>query len=136
MNYLTKNKIALYLAVIFMAGGITGTVIAWGSAKGKFSQPPSMDKVCTKMQDRLKSQLELTPDQLERIQPILDRTSQEMRAIHEKTMKEIDEAIQRSHAEIARELNPEQRRKLEALQQERRELMEKRLKRPPGPSTL
>jgi Spy/CpxP family protein refolding chaperone len=134
MNSLTQSKIILYLAIIFVAGGITGTVIAWGSAKRKMADPPSMEKVCSSLQERLKTKLELTPDQLKKIQPILDQAAQEMQAIHGKTMEQIDQTVRRTHEEIAKELSPAQKKKLAELDSERCEFMQKRLNR--GPSQL
>lgn len=132
MNSLSQSKIVLYLAVIFVAGGITGTVIAWGSAKRKMLQPPSMEKVCSFMEDKLKSRLDLTPEQMAKIQPILNQTACEMKAIHAQTLEQIDRTIQKANEQIAKELNAEQRRKLEEMEIERREFMQKRLKGPPG----
>ena len=136
MNSLTKSKIALYLAVIFTAGGITGTVIAWGSAKRKMLQPASMETVCSFMEDRLKSRLDLTPEQLQKIKPILNQPAREMKAIHAKTMEEIDQTIQRANKQIARELTEEQKRKLEQMERERCDFMQKRMKGQPGANPL
>ncbi len=127
MNPLTQSKIILYLAVIFVAGGITGTVIAWGNAKRQLIQPTSMDTVCSYMESRLKARLGLTPEQLEKIRPILDQTGREMKAIHAKTLEQMDRTIQNANKQIAKELNEEQKRKLEQMEAERREFMRNRL---------
>jgi hypothetical protein len=134
MSPLTRNKIILYLAIIFAAGGVTGTVITWGSAKRKMIHPPSMERVCSDMQDRFKAKLGLNPEQVRKIQPILDQTTQEIQAIHGRTMEQIDQVIRRAHEEIAKELNPDQQEKLKEMDNQRCEFMQGRPKpRPASP---
>ena len=143
MNHLTKQKIALYLAVIFVAGGISGAVIAWGSANQARKGRPTMtmEGVCDSMKKRLQRELNLTEDQVKKIQPILDQTAREMNAIHRKGLDDIGQVIKKSNAEIAKELTPEQqakwaemeKQKREHFQKERRENHPKRIRgaRPP-----
>ncbi len=131
MNALTKNKVALYLAVIFPGGRVGGGVVAWNPARHTHGPPPSIGKACDSMKRRLQEKLSLTPDQMKKIEPIIERTGQQFRAVHRKSMEQIEEVIQRSNAEIAKELTAEQRVKLEEMDRERREFLQKRFKGPP-----
>ncbi len=133
MNQLTKRKVILYLAIIFVAGGISGAVIGWGSAREARSRPPTMGHMCDHMRKRLQSHLNLSPDQLQKIEPILQKTAKQMEAIHRKTIDEIERLLQQSNAEIAKELNPDQIVKLEELDKERREYFSRRFKGGPPP---
>ena len=45
MSHLTKNKIIVYLAAIFLVGGVTGAVLGWTGAKERWSQPPDGKKI-------------------------------------------------------------------------------------------
>ncbi len=119
MNPLTKSKIAAYLAIIFVAGGIAGTVLAWGSAKRNMLRPATPEKICHAMQARLKSKLDLTPEQLVKIQPILDRITRDIETIHAKTVEKIDQTIRKANEEIALVLTEEQKKKLQELENDR-----------------
>ena len=61
MNLLTKGKIISYLAAIFVAGGISGGVIAWKEAKQEMFKPPSSKKMCAFFRERLQAELKLSP---------------------------------------------------------------------------
>ena len=128
MKWMTKSKLSLYIAVIFFDGAVSGGVVALRKAQAK-SQTPSMEKVCHKMQDRLKVKLGLTEQQFETIRPILDRRTEEIQKIHLRTLQDIEAAIRQSHEEMAQYLTEEQKQKLEEMQAERREWLGKRGKR-------
>lgn len=119
MTSLTRKKLSLYIAVIFVAGAASGSVLALRSAQ-KRSHPPTMEKVCHQMERQLKTRLELTDEQFARIRPLLDEGAREIRQIHSRTLDEIDEAIRKNHAAMARHLTPDQQRRLEAMDAERR----------------
>jgi len=128
MNYLTTSKVLAYLALIFIAGGATGAVITFKNARSQQTQPASMEKACTKFQDRLVSRLGLTPDQVARLQPVFDQTSHDLRAIHSRALRNTDEVIRRAHEQIDRELTAEQKARLEVMEKERQDWLAHRLK--------
>ncbi|MBI4326793.1 MAG: hypothetical protein HY674_16255 [Chloroflexi bacterium] len=132
MNLLTKGKIILYLAAIFVAGGISGGVIAWKEAKQEMSRPPSPKKMCAFFRERLQAELKLTADQVQRLEPLLEKRVQEMEAVHSRTIGQIDELFRASNEEIARTLGltPEQRLKLDEMEKKRAEFMRKKFKPP------
>ena len=133
MKNLTKPQIISYLALIFLAGGISGAVIIRGAAKEANSKPPTMGKVCDHMRKRLQSELDLTPDQMKKIEPILQETAREMESVHRRSMGQIAQIMEKSNAEIARELTPEQRAKLATMESKRRESLQKCFKDRPTP---
>jgi hypothetical protein len=131
MNTLTRQKVIFYLAAIFVVGGLTGGVLAWGLKEDdKRDKRPrksqTMRDVCDHMKKRLETKLGLTAAQMQKIEPILDQTSRDMQAIHKRTIGKIDELIEKQNAEIAKELTPEQRVKLEEMNRERLEYKNKR----------
>ena len=69
MNHLTKNKIILYLAAIFLVGGVTGGVLGWTGANRNRMEPPSPKGMCDHFRHQLKSELDLTPAQLQQLDP-------------------------------------------------------------------
>jgi len=132
MSALPQSKIVIYLASIFLVGAISGAVVAWGAAKERrvdvnTRKHTTMRDVCDHLKKRYQSHLDLTPAQMEKVEPILDETWKQMRAIHGRTMQEIDEVLDRSNAEIARELTPQQQVKLVEMTRERQEFHRKRM---------
>lgn len=130
MNQLTTSKVIAYLTLIFIAGGATGAVVTLKTAHVREAQPPSMEKVCTRIQDRLRTKLSLTDEQLKKLQPIFEETGVELRAIRAQAIHETDKVICSAHQQISKELSPEQKVKLEQFDSERREWMRRRLEEP------
>ena len=121
MKYLTKGKIVLYLAAIFVAGGVTGGVISWRENGEKKWKPPTAKGICDSFRNRLRSELGLTPQQLERLEPLLQKRVTTMEEIRTRTVKDLEELIRASDAEIADALNlsSDQRAKLQQMERNR-----------------
>jgi len=134
MNYLTRNKIILYLAAIFAVGGITGGVVGWTGAKQRLFQPPSPKTICEHFRHSLQSELGLTPAQLLQLEPLLQKRATEMEAIHARTIQQFEEVIRTSNEEIAATLGltPAQQAKLAEMEKKRQEFMRRRFKPPDG----
>ena len=69
------------------------------------------------MREHLRRQLELTPDQVSKISPIIDQTSSKLEAIRIETAQRVRATLEESHRQIAPQLTPEQREKLEKMEQ-------------------
>ena len=127
MNPLTTSKVIAYLAVIFVAGGATGTVITLRHAGEHRPQVATMAKACNRLQDRLTTKLGLTREQSKKLQPLFERTAEELRAVHAKALGDTELILRRAHEEIAKELTPEQKLKLDQCDQERNEWLRHRI---------
>jgi|SRR5437773_10087776 len=135
MNNLTKGKVIAYLAAIFVAGAAAGTVVGYTVGKEKFIRPPGPVEMADHILKRLQTQLELTPDQVEKIKPLVDRSCAEMEAIHRESWHRVVENSRQMNQQIAAHLTTAQKTKLEQLEQERRELFRKKCgPRPNGES--
>ena len=130
MNSLTITKLIACLAIIFLAGGAAGGVIILKHTRAHEARPASMEKVCIRVQDRLKSKLGLTEEQMKRLQPIFDQTAQDLQAVRFQAIRDTDQIICRAHHQIAQELNADQKRKLEEFDKERRDWMQRRVQEP------
>ena len=121
MNHLTRNKIILYLALIFVAGAVTGAMIGWGGAKEKSPRPWDHNKICSKLCDRMQSELSLTPAQVQRLEPLLEKRVKGVEEIRSRTVREIEELFRKSNQEIAvtLQLTPAQQAKLEQMEAKR-----------------
>jgi hypothetical protein len=127
MNSLTTSKVIAYLAIIFVAGGATGAVIT-SKARERAARPANMEKVCSRIQDRLKAKLCLTDEQLRNLQPVFDQTAQDLEAVRSQAVHDTDRIICRAHRLIAQELNADQKKKLEEFDKERRDWLRRRIK--------
>jgi Spy/CpxP family protein refolding chaperone len=128
MTRALKWWLALALVVVFGAG--VGTGLFAGARHHKrmvFKQHrPIMGE---QMRERLRRHLALTPEQEDKVGPIVDRTAAELEAIRQETQQRIAETMNASHQEIAPLLNPEQREKLSEIR-ERHGRMRRRHFRP------
>jgi hypothetical protein len=127
MNHLSKGKIVLYLAAIFLAGGITGAVWHRASSshdfKDKSPGPPSFKKICDRLRERLQTELNLDAEQVKTLEPLLEKRRKDMEDIRSKTIEQF-EALKRSfNDEIADalKLTPAQRAKLDQIEKGRRD---------------
>jgi hypothetical protein len=127
MNHLTLTKAIAVLALIFIAGGAAGAVLTLKNTRAREAQPASVEKACTRMQDKLISKLGLTEAQVKKLRPVFDQTAQQLRAIRGKAICESDAIIRRAHEQIAKELNPEQTLKLEECDQQRRDWVQRQI---------
>ena len=123
MKYLTKGKIVLYLAAIFVAGGVTGAVISWRETREKEWERPTQTKMCDWFRKRLQEELGLDADQVRQLEPLLQKRVKAMEEIRTRTVQQIDELLRTSDAEIADalKLTADQRAKLQEMGKNRRE---------------
>jgi hypothetical protein len=131
MNHLSLSKAIAVLALIFIAGGAAGAVLTFKNTRARETQAPSVEKACTRMQDRLISKLGLTAAQVKKLQPVFDQTAHELRAVRCKAISDSDSIIRRAHEQIAKELTPEQIGKLEEFDQQRRDWVRRQVKDSP-----
>jgi Spy/CpxP family protein refolding chaperone len=74
--------------------------------------------------ERLTKGLDLTPDQEARVQPILDQTKPQMRAIHEEAMQKMRAVMENTTAQIRPLLTPEQQQKFDAMKKAQEDMMQ------------
>ncbi|MBC7366957.1 MAG: hypothetical protein H7343_09135 [Undibacterium sp.] len=127
-------KVVLAFTAVFMAGSIFGGLLAMRvgprAAQKKGGPPPVAGQM---MLRHFADRLELTPEQKEKIRPMVERADEEVRHLRQSSLKETGVVLRRLQQEISGELTEEQRKKLEKLQERQRELMrEDRPERPAG----
>ena len=123
MNALRWKSIA-YAAAIFVVGGGTGACLALGLIRHPRGGPPRSAEMAQRMRETLRTELDLTPVQTKKIDPLVEKLGAEMRAIHIETMERVRKLIDSAHDQIAAELTPEQKRKLEAMERKRKQRFE------------
>ena len=118
---LSKWKLVLYLAAIFAAGSVSGWVVATKSAKQKAFTAPQPREITKSLRDRLHAKLNLSPEQAEQIDAIIERTSADLQTIHGENIKRIRQGINNRNTQIAAVLTPEQQKRFEQIEKERQE---------------
>ncbi len=133
-------KVILAFAGVFLAGGICGGLVARRVEKfyRPGGKPPVAQAFWPQVIHRLDEKLSLTPEQKEKIRPIVQRTQAEVQKLRRDHFAGVSHAMERMHAEIDVLLTPEQRIKLEELRSKLRERIERERgemhggARPPG----
>jgi Spy/CpxP family protein refolding chaperone len=114
-------KLILYLAAIFVAGSVSGWVVAAKTAKKMAFTAPQPREITKSLRDRLHAKLDLSPDQAGQIDVIIERASAEMQIIHGENIKRIRQGITNRNAQIAAILTPAQQKKFDQIEKDRQE---------------
>jgi hypothetical protein len=119
-----RKKIIAYMLALFVAGGICGAMVASRmAANAQTLIVNRAPEIAVKIQKKLTTRLALTPEQLSKIQPSIEQTSEELEASHRDCLKRISLAIDNLHTQLCPLLTPEQKPMLAALDEERRQAM-------------
>jgi len=117
-------KVILTFAGVFIAGGVCGVALAprWFG----HGRPPAHSQFGgLHLMDRLSEQLELTAAQKEKIAPIVAHAEMETRRLRRESAQSFHAVMERANTEIAAELTPEQRTKLDDMRKRFRERIER-----------
>ena len=125
-----KGKLIAGFIFAFLAGSATGTFFAIHQARnwrGNFGR--ASHTIAERMRDRVKSQLDLTPEQMGKVDPILDRAVSELQKIRADTGARVREVMDETNQALRPLLTDAQRTKLEKME---RDLRKNRGPRKPG----
>lgn len=124
----------LALVALFALGAATGSVITLKVVKRAIEGRTNPERMSQSLLGEYQRRLKLTPEQVDKIKPILQRTGREMWELRSEMSGRTFQVIRASHEEIAAELTPEQREEFARLNKEMRERY--RQQGPPGPKGL
>ncbi len=113
-------QVYLVLIGIFVAGGLSGWVVANGVARRHASLPPPPEVWIARQIAHVAQELQLTPEQKERIKPIVKRTTEALDKLRHQSMPAVHGILEHMETDIAEQLTPEQRAKFEHILKERR----------------
>jgi len=122
MSKARSGKAIFYALLIFVAGLTSGLLLAPIIGR-TFLRPPLPAEFARFMLSRMKSDLDLTPEQLTQIKPLLEQTALDIEAIRAETTNRVSTRIEQTHASIAPHLRPEQQQKLAEIEAKRRKHM-------------
>jgi Spy/CpxP family protein refolding chaperone len=134
MNKSRSLRIILYAALIFLAGAITGALVAPRLGR-TFMRPPDPKQMSQHMLARLQSGLQLTDKQAAQIKPLIENAGADMETIRRETTKRVLDRIAETNAQISLFLTPEQKAKFMKMEAEHRKRLGHghRFGEPPGP---
>ena len=115
MNSALKWKLVIALLLVFVAGVTTGGLLSTLHMRRHFLGPPHSGAVGDRMREHLRRALDLTPEQADKIAPIVDATSAKLEAIRVETAQRVRNAMEESERQISPELSPEQQKKLHQM---------------------
>ena len=133
MNASLKGKLVVGFLLVFVAGAMTGSFVGASHARHLFLGQPRQRILAERMRSQLRSQLNLTSEQMDRASAIFDRTAGQLEAIRTDTAWRVHETIAEVHRQLASDLTPEQRAKLKEIDRRQKNMSEREgFRRNPG----
>ena len=120
MNQALKWKLIAGFILVFVAGGISGAFLGGLYARHLFFGFHHPEQIGARMKERLRTELNLTPEQLAKTSPIIDKTAVQLREIRRETARRVHETIAEAHRQMAVNLTDEQRQKLQQIEERHR----------------
>src|SRR3982751_3711421 len=120
MNRTLQWKLIAGFLLVFVAGGITGAFIGGSYARRHFFELHHPERIAGRMKDRLRAELNLPPEQLANISPIIDKTTAQLRNMRRDTGHRVRQIISDAHRQMGAELTDEQRQKLKQIEERHR----------------
>ena len=115
MNRALQWKLIGGFILVFIAGGITGAFLGGLHARHLFFEFHHPELISTRMKDELRKELDLTPEQVVKISPIIDKTAAQLKQIRQDTGRRVHEVMIDAHRQMAANLTEEQRLKLQQI---------------------
>src|SRR5258708_25746655 len=112
MNGLSRWKIAFLVLATFVAGAVTGAFFVMGSAKDEMLRNGDPRRWFSNTPDRWRSEMKLTPDQEQKIRPILQQIDDELTNLRALDLRETEGILSRGEDRIDAILPPEQQPQL------------------------
>jgi hypothetical protein len=119
-------KLVLVFAVLFLTGGLSGSVITYSVLRKQ--APPNPTRSFHSWTENLMQKIQrigrLTPDQIAKIRPRIEAAVKQMQSIQVQSMQQGSDALDAALAEIEPELNPDQQKRVERFRERRREFLQ------------
>src|ERR1700757_285227 len=97
MNRALQWRLIAGFILMFVAGGISGAFLGGLYSRHLFFEFHHPEQIGARMKERLRTELNLTPDQVAKISPIIDKTVAQLRDIRRETGRRVHETIGESH---------------------------------------
>jgi Spy/CpxP family protein refolding chaperone len=133
MNRALQWKLIGGFILVFIAGGITGAFFGGLHARHLFFEFHHPELIAARMKERLRTELNLTPEQVAKISPIVDKTAAQLKQIRRDTGRRVHQIMTEAHREMAVNLTNEQRLKLQKIEERHRHRFHSHGLREPAP---
>jgi Spy/CpxP family protein refolding chaperone len=120
MNRALQWKLIAAFLLVFVAGGITGAFVGGNYARHHFFELHRPERIGAQMKARLRAELNLTPEQVAKISPIIDNMDSQLADIRRDTAQRVHQVIAEGHRQMAANLTNEQRQKLQQIEERHR----------------
>jgi Spy/CpxP family protein refolding chaperone len=134
MNRALQWKLIAGFILVFVAGGISGAFLGGLYARHHFFQLHHPQLIGARMKERLRAELNLTPEQVAKISPIIDKAAVQLREIRRDSARRVHETIGEAHRQMAVNLTDEQRQKLQQIEERHRRWRHRRFHEAPAES--
>lgn len=120
MNQTSCWKAIGYAILLFLTGGVCGALVAPKLMPAQQTLKLGREQEITALiRDKLKTKLNLTADQEQKIIPMIKQASESLEASHRGCLKSVLEALDKMHLDIQPLLTADQLPKLKELEKER-----------------
>jgi Spy/CpxP family protein refolding chaperone len=120
MNRALKWKLIAGFLLVFLAGGLTGAFVGASHARHFFFKFHHRGDISERMRERLRRELDLTPEQVAKISPILDRAAAQLQQMRSDTGQRVHEILSETHRQMTPNLTDEQREQLKQIEERHR----------------
>lgn len=131
MSPFSKWKTIGYAVAIFATGGISGGALGVYETKAHLYNPEDKSAIRIRMVEHLKTRLDLTPDQVAKINPIVESAASNLYSIRMKMAQDVKRVFDDAFDKVSPILTPEQLKKLDEIEKERHDMMQNHW-HPPG----
>ena len=131
MTSLGKRRLAIYVLAIFLAGAGSGALVAWQVCRRTPVPPLTPAEIGTRLRAQFQSRLDLTPEQRQKVDPMIDQAMLRVETIRQETASHVFANVSQLHEQMLTVLTPEQKTRFEALERERRAYLRQKF----GPAT-
>ncbi len=131
MTSIGKWKLGAYVLAIFLAGGGSGAFVGWELCQRTPIAPRPPAEIGARLRARFQSQLALTPDQVQKIAPMIDEAMRRVQTIRQETASQVFANVSNLHEQVLAVLTPKQQVQFEELERERRDYLRQKF----GPTT-
>jgi Spy/CpxP family protein refolding chaperone len=131
MTSLGKRRLSVYVLAIFLAGGGSGALIASKMCRRVPVAPVPSAEIGARLRARFQSRLSLTPEQAQKIDPMIDQAMRQVETIRKETASRVFANVSNLHEQVQAVLTPEQKVKFEELERARRDYLRQKF----GPET-
>src|SRR5436190_548789 len=97
MNQALKWKLIAGFILVFAAGGISGAFLGGLYARHLFFGLHHPEQIGARMKERLRTELNLTPEQVAKISQIIDKTAVQLRDIQRETGRRVHQTMAYIH---------------------------------------